>query len=388
MASGYRSHEYSQVVRDLISTKSAKKKNVVKKRNKARPTSNASAKKRNKARPTSNASASHFFDEESELLEEYYENSHMSKHRHRQKEIQPPITLSRHAIVRMKERSSLPGERMHNVVKGSKVVTAYPTSRPVKYDGIANHRREAKKQSVKRVKGLGAANKGGGGSTKDAENVDHPKGANAMSEKAPISELTAGQELTGKVMKVTPWGAFVDIGYQSDGLLHISEIADDFVTKLRSILVVNQEVNVRVIAVNTKKKQVALTMRSIKAEERRGSVTGKRHAKQAAAANALADSGFDDTKMVVGEVVSTLDFGAFVRFSAVNIVEGLKGELVGLVFNSHLAKGGVKDAKSVVVVGQKVQVRVRSVDKSSGKVSLSMIPKKGEPKQRGKREKK
>lgn len=88
------------------------------------------------------------------------------------------------------------------------------------------------------------------------------------------------------------------------------------------------------------------------------------------------------------QVVSTLDFGAFVRFSAVNIVEGLKGEFVGLVFNSHLAKGGVKDAKSVVSVGQKVQVRVRSVDKSSGKVSLSMIPKKGEPKQRGKREKK
>ena len=228
-------------------------KDVVKKSNKA---------SKKKSKKASNASASHF-DEESELLEEYNDYSQMSKHGIRQKEMAPPITFSRHATASMKERSPLPGEHMHKVVKGSKVVTVFPTSRPVKYNGIAKHQREAKKQSEKRMKGLG------GGGTKDAENVDHPKGANAMSEKAPISELTSGQELTGKVINVKPYGAFVDIGYQSNGLLRITKIADDFVSKVHGhILVVNQEVNVRVISVDTTKNWVALTMRSIKAEEK------------------------------------------------------------------------------------------------------------------------
>eukprot|EP00520_Triparma_pacifica_P009855 CAMPEP_0118643548 /NCGR_PEP_ID=MMETSP0785-20121206/6452_1 /TAXON_ID=91992 /ORGANISM="Bolidomonas pacifica, Strain CCMP 1866" /LENGTH=413 /DNA_ID=CAMNT_0006535223 /DNA_START=34 /DNA_END=1275 /DNA_ORIENTATION=+ len=243
--------------------------------------------------------------------------------------------------------------------------------------------------------------------TENAHNVDRPKGANAAkaknskSKKAPISELTAGQELTGKVKTVTSYGAFVDIGYQSDGLLHISRIADDFVSNVEDILAVNQEVNVRVISVDTEKKQVALTMRSIEAEEKaeaenaeRREKRGKRaprrsggdRAAQAATATALADSSFDDSKMVEGEVVSTLDFGAFVRFSTADVVEGLSGELDGLVHISALAKGRVEDVESIVSVGQKVQVRIKSVDASTAKVSLSMISKEDEPEPRPKRE--
>ncbi|GMH66760.1 hypothetical protein TrRE_jg3236 [Triparma retinervis] len=237
-------------------------------------------------------------------------------------------------------------------------------------------------------------------STENAHNVDRPKGDNAAkaksskAKKAPISELTAGQELTGKVKTVTSYGAFVDIGYQSDGLLHISRIADDFVSNVEDILAVNQEVNVRVISIDTEKKQVALTMRSVEAEEKaeaenadRRDKRGKRaprrsggdRAAQAATATALADSNFDDTKMVEGEVVSTLDFGAFVRFSTADVVEGLTGELDGLVHISALAPKRVENVESIVEVGQKVQVRVKSVDAAAAKVSLSMVSKEDEP---------
>ena len=102
-------------------------------------------------------------------------------------------------------------------------------------------------------------------------------------------------------------------------------------------------------------------------------------AAQAATATALADSNFDDTKMVEGEVVSTLDFGAFVRFSTADVVEGLTGELDGLVHISALAPKRVENVESIVEVGQKVQVRVKSVDAAAAKVSLSMVSKEDEP---------
>jgi hypothetical protein len=98
-----------------------------------------------------------------EDVEEDTENAQRSKHEHRQKAIEPPITVSRHAAASIKERSCLPGERIQKVGRGSKVVTAYPTSRPAKYDGIVNHRHETKKQSEKRMKGPGAIRTTGGG---------------------------------------------------------------------------------------------------------------------------------------------------------------------------------------------------------------------------------
>ena len=137
-------------------------------------------------------------------------------------------------------------------------------------------------------------------STENAHNVDRPKGDNAAkaksskAKKAPISELTAGQELTGKVKTVTSYGAFVDIGYQSDGLLHISRIADDFVSNVEDILAVNQEVNVRVISIDTEKKQVALTMRSVEAEEKAEAENADRRDKRGKRAPRRSGGGEDD----------------------------------------------------------------------------------------------
>ena len=236
-------------------------------------------------------------------------------------------------------------------------------------------------------------------SREEAHNVERPKGENAAkarkskNPKKPITDLTPGQEITGKVKSVMPYGAFVDIGCTSDGLLHISRIADDFVSNVEDVLAVKQEVSVRVISVDTEKNQVALTMRSVESEEKakddaamkkqkRGSRQPRRsggdRAAQAVTASALAAADFDDAKMVEGEVVSTLAFGAFVRFSTSDVLDGLTGELDGLVHISALKKERVEDVESVVSRGQKVMVRVKSVDAESSKVSLSMISKEDE----------
>ena len=82
--------------------------------------------------------------------------------------------------------------------------------------------------------------------------------------------------------------------------------------------------------------------------------------------------------MVEGEVVSALDFGAFVRFDASQLAEGVTGELDGLVHISALVAGRADSVKSIVSIGDKVQVRVRGLDAEGSKVSLSMISKEEE----------
>jgi predicted RNA-binding protein with RPS1 domain len=72
-----------------------------------------------------------------------------------------------------------------------------------------------------------------------------------------------------------------------------------------------------------------------------------------------------------------LDFGAFVRFDASQLAD-VTGELDGLVHISALTAGRAESVKSVVSVGDRVQVRVRELDIKGKKVSLSMISKEEE----------
>ena len=76
-----------------------------------------------------------------------------------------------------------------------------------------------------------------------------------------MSDLTPGMVLTGTVRNVIDFGAFVDIGVHQDGLVHISEIADHFVKHPSDVLSVGDVVNVRVLAVDVKKKRISLSMK-------------------------------------------------------------------------------------------------------------------------------
>lgn len=76
-----------------------------------------------------------------------------------------------------------------------------------------------------------------------------------------ISDLKVGMQLEGIVTNVANFGAFVDIGVHQDGLVHISQLADKFVSDPKQIVKVGQVVTVRVLEVNEKLKRISLSMR-------------------------------------------------------------------------------------------------------------------------------
>jgi protein Tex len=76
-----------------------------------------------------------------------------------------------------------------------------------------------------------------------------------------IKDLAVGMELEGTVTNVANFGAFVDIGVHQDGLVHISQLADTFVSDPNLVVKVGQVVKVRVLEVNAQLKRVSLTMK-------------------------------------------------------------------------------------------------------------------------------
>jgi len=76
-----------------------------------------------------------------------------------------------------------------------------------------------------------------------------------------ISDLEEGMLLEGTVTNVTNFGAFVDIGVHQDGLVHISELADTFVTDPNKIVTVGQVVSVRVVKIDAELKRIGLSMK-------------------------------------------------------------------------------------------------------------------------------
>ncbi len=77
-----------------------------------------------------------------------------------------------------------------------------------------------------------------------------------------MSDLKPGIKLPGIVTNVTAFGAFVDIGVHQDGLVHVSQLADRFVSNPTEVVKVQQKVQVTVTEVDIDRKRIALSMRA------------------------------------------------------------------------------------------------------------------------------
>jgi protein Tex len=77
-----------------------------------------------------------------------------------------------------------------------------------------------------------------------------------------LGDLKIGMKLQGTVTNVANFGAFVDIGVHQDGLVHISQLSDKFVSDPREAVKVGQVVTVTVVEVDIPRKRIALTMKS------------------------------------------------------------------------------------------------------------------------------
>lgn len=78
-----------------------------------------------------------------------------------------------------------------------------------------------------------------------------------------FGDLKPGMIIKGKVTRLAPFGAFIDVGVGRDGLVHISELASGFVEKPSEIVSVGEEVEVKVLSVDRRSRQIELGMKEI-----------------------------------------------------------------------------------------------------------------------------
>ena len=217
-------------------------------------------------------------------------------------------------------------------------------------------------------------------SSDEAHNLERPARA-ALKKKKPtgkdLSEFTEGSTVTGTVKSITSYGAFIDIGASTDGLLHVSQLSAGFVSDVSEVVSEGQEVEVRIVKIDSEKGQVGLSMmteeEAANSKPARRSGGGNRGGRRddSGVLNSLREKGWDIATMVEGTVVSTVDFGAFVKVDTSTLNSECEGSFDGLVHISALKVGRVGSVSDVVKVNDKVQVRCKGID--GNKVSLTML---------------
>ncbi|CAH2077622.1 unnamed protein product [Thlaspi arvense] len=187
-------------------------------------------------------------------------------------------------------------------------------------------------------------------------------------------ELVAGATFTGKVRAIQPFGAFVSFGAFTDGLVHVSQLSDNFVKDVASVVTVGQEVKVRLLEADIEGKRISLTMRENddppKGQSGGGSDKprpgGKRNASKGGQKK---EDGFHSKfvkgQMLDGTVKNLTRSGAFIT-----IGEGEEGflptnEEADDGIGSMMMGGG-----SSLQAGQEVKVRVLRI--ARGRVTLTM----------------
>jgi small subunit ribosomal protein S1 len=162
-----------------------------------------------------------------------------------------------------------------------------------------------------------------------------------MAEKS-LKDLQPNQELTGRVTRTELYGAFVDVGAEKEGLVHISMLKKGRVNRVEDVVEPGKEVNVWVHRVDPNAERLELTMiRPV-------------------------DLKWQDIKPGMhlnGKVVRLENFGAFVEVGA---------ERPGLVHVSEMSTDYVKSPSNVVSVGDDVEVVVLDVDRKKRQIRLSM----------------
>ncbi len=159
-----------------------------------------------------------------------------------------------------------------------------------------------------------------------------------------LQELEPGQLREGIVTRLMDFGAFVDLG-GLEGLIHVSKLAWTRVRHPKEVVKVGERVNVKVEKVTEGGSRISLSLRDT-VEHPWKSVSGKLRV--------------DD--VVTGKVTRTMDFGAFVE-----LTPGIEG----LVHISELSYKRVPSVAAVVKEGDKIEVKILSIDTETQKISLS-----------------
>jgi len=161
-----------------------------------------------------------------------------------------------------------------------------------------------------------------------------------------LQTLRVGDELTGTVRSLMPYGAFIDLG-GLDGLLHVSDISWSRVNKPEDVLTVGQELKVRLLKIDPESKKLSLGLKQLEAEPWE---TAPEHYKSG--------------QRVSGTVVRLTDFGAFIE---------LEPGVEGMIHVSEMAwNKKVRHPKDMLSVGETVEAVVLSVKPEEHRIALGL----------------
>jgi len=167
------------------------------------------------------------------------------------------------------------------------------------------------------------------------------------------SEVAEGAIVTGVVRSLTDYGAFVDIG-GVDGLLHVGDISWARIANPADVLVVGQEIEAKVLKVDSEKRRISLGMKQLQPDPW-----------DSAAAKYPVNS------RVRGPVTRVAEFGAFVE---------LEPGLEGLIHVSEMSwTRKMKKASTIVSPGETVEAVVLGVDAAQRRISLGLKQALGDP---------
>ncbi len=156
------------------------------------------------------------------------------------------------------------------------------------------------------------------------------------------NDLQPGMRIEGKVVRLERFGAFVDLGAQTDGLVHVSEMGTGRVAKPSDVVSEGDVITVWIKEVDRKSRRISLTMIEPPDVDIRA---------------------LKPDTLLSGTVVRLESFGAFVDVGAGRD---------GMIHVTEMGRGYVGSPSEIVSVGDEVQVRVLEVDPRRGRISLSM----------------
>jgi len=188
--------------------------------------------------------------------------------------------------------------------------------------------------------------------------ADKPKRGKKTKDVSAYTDADPKEFITGTVSSVQPFGAFVRLEGGVDGLVHVSQVSDDFVESVEGLMKVGDEVKVRVIKVDSDKKQIALSMKEWSPPRER-----KPRVDRNAEFAKFTETPQDEKAFIPGTVNQITPFGAFVT-----IAPGVDG----LLHISQIRDGYLGDVNDALTIGDEVQVRVTEVDGKKKRIGLSM----------------
>jgi len=162
-----------------------------------------------------------------------------------------------------------------------------------------------------------------------------------------------GTRITGKVVSVTDFGAFVELEKDIEGLVHVSELSWGHPESPREIVTEGDELEVVVLSCDEKTHRISLSLRRTQRDPWEEVVAT-----------------YPVGQRVVGAVTKITDFGAFVKLQ-----EGIEG----LVHVSELDWGHVSHPRDVLSEGDEVEVKVLNTDPEERRISLSIRELKANP---------